>query len=183
MFVCHGRLGRVYRSRALPARLTQPWHTEAVAKLVLVLIGGLVAFELDDATADAAAGVAGGLAAVVGLFVDDDGAADDGVLLAVDGDVIDGDLVLGDALGVGREVAEVAGVALGLVGEPVLVLLRVVVAAGLHAVGAALGAFVHVHGVLLVGGQAFDPGDNAQLAVGLFDEADSALGLAGGRGL
>src|SRR5688572_8457997 len=132
---------------------------------------------LNDAAGDAAAGVAGGLGAVVGLLMHNDRAAEDGVLRAVDGDVVHGQVEFGLAVLVGFEVAPVAGVLLvvGGVGQAVLVLVGVVVAAGLHAVVAALGAFVDVDGVLLVGLEAGHLRQHADLAAGL-GQRDRPLG-------
>src|SRR3954447_16424212 len=90
--------------------------------------------DADDADGDPAAGVAGGLAEVIGLLVDDDAAAEDrGRAAEAEGGVhqVEG----GVPLAVGLEVAEVADVTLGGVGGAVLHLVGVEVAAGGHAVG------------------------------------------------
>src|SRR5205085_10153119 len=134
------------------------------------------------AAGDAAAGVAGGLGEVVGLLVDDDAAAEDGVL-AGDGGGGEGDLRHGHALGIGLEVAHVAGVGVGVTGLAVLVLVGVEVTAGAHGlfhVGA-VAELVDVKAVLGVGGEAGDVGGDLHAAAGV-GELDDAVDLlvAGG---
>src|SRR5438876_8155387 len=94
-------------------------------------------FHFDDTARDARPGVAGGLALqIVDLGVNDDGAADDVVLgAAADGDVVDGEIDLGLARGVGGEVAQVAGVDRAGGRAAVDVLVGVEVPAGGHQVG------------------------------------------------
>src|SRR6185369_3463106 len=101
--------------------------------------------------------------AVIRLAVHDNGVADDRVLGATDADVVHRQLQVSLAAVVGLEIAKVAGVALvgGRVGQAMVVLLGVVMAAGLHAVVAALGAFVNVEAVLGIGSQAGNVGHHA----------------------
>src|SRR5689334_10112152 len=82
----------------------------------------LMRIRLDRAAGDAGAGVAGGLALqVVGVFVDDDGAADHAGLRTVDGEFLARQLEMTLAVLVGLNVAKVAGMALGVVGARVVV--------------------------------------------------------------
>jgi hypothetical protein len=74
----------------------------------------------DETAGDARSGVAAGLGGEVILFgVDDEGLADDVVLFAAaDGEVVDGELEVGDAAAVGGDVAEVAAWTGLVVGPP-----------------------------------------------------------------
>src|SRR5690606_8688288 len=67
--------------------------------------------DADHGLRDARPGVSGRLTAIIGLGVDDEPSADDRILRSGERDVLDGDLVLGDALFVRLEVAEIARVA------------------------------------------------------------------------
>src|SRR4051794_35954546 len=81
----------------------------------LPTVGSAPLGDADDADGEAAAGVAGGLAEVVGLLVDDDAAAEDrGRAAEADGGVVQ--VEGGVALAIGLDVAEVADVALRGVG-------------------------------------------------------------------
>src|SRR5438552_718235 len=82
---------------------------------------------LDRAAGDAGAGVSGGVGhQIVRLGMDDDGLAED-VVRAAHGDVTDGHVDLADAVGVGGDVAEVAGVAVDARGTAVMMSVGVVV--------------------------------------------------------
>src|SRR6266446_5237243 len=77
--------------------------------------------DTDDPTGDASARVARGLAAVIGLGVHDYSTANDGVLFAQDGEVVDSDFVVGFAVAVGLDIAQVSSVPVFALGQPVRV--------------------------------------------------------------
>src|SRR4051794_80724 len=165
--------------------LSPEYRGEGVSRLA---VGAVAAF-VDDAAGDAGArGAAGVGLQVVGLLVDDHALADD----AVDGDVGNRRLVISLAGGIGREVAQVAAVALRALGAPVLVAVRVVMAAGARQVrGAEVALVVDVEAVLGVGVEAVDDRvDHDAFAAGGGREVDDAadvvltgrLGRLDGRG-
>ena len=88
----------------------------------------------DDTAGDTASRIASGLTAIVGFFMDDDTASEDGIFAPVDRDVVHKQAQDGFALGIGLEIAKIAGVSHGLLGKGVLVSLRVVVTARTGAV-------------------------------------------------
>eukprot|EP00515_Schizochytrium_aggregatum_P000169 CAMPEP_0202038698 /NCGR_PEP_ID=MMETSP0962-20130828/11590_1 /ASSEMBLY_ACC=CAM_ASM_000488 /TAXON_ID=4773 /ORGANISM="Schizochytrium aggregatum, Strain ATCC28209" /LENGTH=195 /DNA_ID=CAMNT_0048602875 /DNA_START=23 /DNA_END=610 /DNA_ORIENTATION=- len=137
--------------------------------------------EANDAASKAAAGVAGlervgvaTLAKVVLTVVHDDSAAEDGG----DGDLSVGDVHLGDAVAVGGDVAEVAGVALVVGGSAVVAAVRVEVAAGRGAAVGGVAELVDVEAVL-ARGEAAEAAGHANLAFAERQELDGALGAIG----
>lgn len=89
--------------------------------------------------------------------MDDYAAAEDGIFFAVDGDVIHRKIERGDAIGIRFEIAEVPRVALGLGGQGMFVVLRVVMSPGAGAVWSrAIAELMDVDGLLRVGNQALD---------------------------
>jgi hypothetical protein len=107
--------------------------------------------DADDAAGNSATGVADGLASVVDFRVNDDGTADEWVLWPGNGDIFHGQFVMGFAVCIGLEVAEVASVAVLSGWEAVLMAFRVVMAAGAGGIGrGAVAELVDVEGMLLV---------------------------------
>jgi len=90
----------------------------------------------DDTARDPATGITHWLATVVLLFVNDHAASHDGILAAVDRDVVHGEVQAGLALGVGLQIAKIARMPLFLIGKSVWVAFGVVVAPALVASGA-----------------------------------------------
>ena len=105
----------------------------------------------DYATSNPGSGVANGLTPIIWFRVDDYGTSDDRVLLALDGNVSHGDFIMGFALAVCLDVAQVAGMTLLGVGQTVLVTFGVIMPASAHSVGrCAISVLMNVESMLLV---------------------------------
>ena len=116
--------------------------------------------DADHAAGDAASRVTDRLAAIIGLGMDNYAPPDDRVLGPRHADIAGGDFIMGFALAVRLDIAQVAGMTLSAaIGEPVGMTFRVVMAAGAHAVlGRAVAELVDVKRVFLAGSQTFEMG-------------------------
>jgi hypothetical protein len=91
--------------------------------------------------------------------MDDYGTSEDRVLLSLDGNVAYGDFIMGFALAVCLDIAQVTGMTLLGVGQTVLVTFGVIMAASAHAIGGcAISVLMNVESVLLVWCQSFKVG-------------------------
>src|SRR5262245_42640378 len=142
---------------------------------------GLWCDHADDATREASAGVANGLAAVIGLRVNDDSAFDDRILRAGNADILNGDFVLRFAIGVGLHIAQIARVPAIRIGQAMRFSFRVVMTAGTHRIGgAAIAILMDVERVLLTRSQSFQLGHDFY-GVAVLYEASFTFAFASGR--
>ena len=113
----------------------------------------------DYATSNPGSSVANRLTPIIWFRVDDYRTSEDWVLLSLDGNVVHDDLIMGFALAVCLDVAQVTGMTHLGVGQTVLVTFGVIMAASAHAIGGcAISVLMDVESVLLVGCQSFEVG-------------------------
>jgi hypothetical protein len=117
--------------------------------------------EADHPAGNSRTGIAHGLAAVVRFGMDDDRSTDNRVFLAHDGNVIDRDFIMGLAIAVRLDVAQVARVPVLGPRQAVLVAFWIVMSSRTHAVGRrTIAILVNMEGVLLAGRQSLDIGND-----------------------
>ena len=121
------------RGRAVPAPNDGPTPLLRLRPSCNRYFGG--AGYADNTAGNTAAGITDRLATVVNLGMDDHAAADDGILGSGNADVVDRDFVVGFALVIGLQIAEVARVPILRFREGVGMIFRVVVTARARAVG------------------------------------------------
>ena len=132
----------------------------------------------DDTARDPATGITHWLATVVLLFVNDHAASHDGILAAVDRDVVHGEVQAGLALGVGLQIAKIARMPLFLIGKSVWVAFGVVVATGAGRVWrGTVPKLVDVDGMHAVWSEAFHRGGEAHFSIADRLEMDDTSGL------
>ena len=138
--------------------------------------------DADHAARDASAGIAHRLTAVIDLRVDNHAPADDWILQAGNRYVLHRDFVVRLAVVVRLEVSQIARVPVFRLRQTVLMVFRIVVAAGAHAVGrAAIAELMNVERVLLSRSQPFNVGHNFH-RVAVLGEAHGAVAfVARGR--
>ena len=105
----------------------------------------------DYATSNPGSGVANGLTPIIWFGVDDYCTSEDRVLLSLNGNVAYGDFIMGFALTVCLNVAQVTGMTVLGVGQTVLVTFGVIMPADAHSVGrCAISVLMNVESMLLV---------------------------------
>lgn len=115
---------------------------------------------------------------VVGVGVEDDGPAEQRVGVCADGDVVEGHFEMSVALGIGLDIAEVAGVVGFGVGRAVRLVARVEMPAGAGAIGGGeVAELVDVEAVDGIGRQAGEVGDDGDGVRTVLGEADGAGGM------
>lgn len=113
----------------------------------------------NNAAGNSAAGIADRLTRIIDFGMDDNGVADNRVFGAENGNIIKGNFIVGFAVIIGLDIAEVTGVPVFCGWQCMLMAFRVIVAAGAHAVhGRAVAVLVDMKGVLLAGVKAFKVG-------------------------
>ena len=129
----------------------------------------------DYATSNPGSGVANGLTPIIWFRVDDDGASEDRVLLSLDGNVAHGDFIMGFALAVCLNVAQVTRMTVLGIGQTVLVTFGVIMPASAHSVGrCAISVLMNVESVLLVWCQSFKVGYHFH-GVAVLGKVDDAM--------
>lgn len=134
--------------------------------------------QADDTAGDAGAGVTYWLATVILFFMNDHAASHDGILAAVDRDVVHSEVQASFALRISLQIAKIARMPLFLIGKSVWVVLRVIMATGAGRVRrGAVPKLVDVDGMHAVRSEPFYRCSDAHFSIAHRLEMDDTSGL------